>query len=80
YDKNKITKNNKDQDKIIKKERCISIIEKAEKFINKVKKILKESKVKVQIPTDIKEPLDTMCNSWKKKVKKFIDKFEPSKR
>ncbi|CAG8832641.1 27691_t:CDS:1, partial [Racocetra persica] len=60
-------------------ERCISIMEKAEKFINKVK-ILKESKVKVQIPTNIKEPLDTMYNSWKKKVKKFIDKFEPSKR
>ncbi|CAG8470128.1 33813_t:CDS:1 [Racocetra persica] len=61
YDKNKIT-TNKDQDKIIKKERCVSIMEKAEKFINKVKKILKESKIKVQIPTDIKKPLYTMCN------------------
>ncbi|CAG8772732.1 16786_t:CDS:2, partial [Racocetra persica] len=50
FSKDKIIKNNKDRDKISKKERFVSIIEKAEKFINK------------------------------KKVKKFIDKFEPSKK
>ncbi|CAG8739464.1 12756_t:CDS:2, partial [Ambispora leptoticha] len=43
-------------------------------------KIIKEEKFKVQIPIDIREPLDTIYNSWKKKVEKFMDKVEPNKR